>query len=393
MACIRKRRERYVIDFYDNKGRRRWKTLPKGTTLKKAKEKLRDIEDKLAKDIYIPDRDVPKFSEVAQDWLKQKKQNIRASTLTMYRGHLKKHFEKVNDIPINRITIARVENWIAEKRDANMNITTLRKLIITFNQVMQFSIRHRYVDSNPVRDAERPRAQGSIQDDKPKIQVLKPTEINDFLKSVDDQMYKVLFKLAIASGARQGELLGLKWKDVKFENSQIKIRRTYNNMQWYRPKSEYSIRDIDIGPEMMADLKKWKLACPPNVLDLVFPSEAGQPLNHSVLLRKHFWPALKAAKLPKFRFHDLRHTYATYKLKETRDIIYTSRQLGHSKPTTTLDVYGHVLADYDKGSARRLEKMLFSQTGSRRDINGGQMMCKLLNLKCPRQGSNLRHMD
>ena len=55
MAGIRKRRNRWVIDFYDNQGKRRWKTLPKGTTKKKARESMRDIEDQVAKEIYLPD--------------------------------------------------------------------------------------------------------------------------------------------------------------------------------------------------------------------------------------------------------------------------------------------------------------------------------------------------
>ncbi len=61
MACIRKRRNRWVIDFYNNQGKRRWKTLPKGTTKKKARESMRDIEDQVAKGIYLPDLNTPLF--------------------------------------------------------------------------------------------------------------------------------------------------------------------------------------------------------------------------------------------------------------------------------------------------------------------------------------------
>jgi hypothetical protein len=81
MACIAKRRGRYVIDFYDTYGKRRWKTLPKGTTKKRAHEALRNIEDQLRRGIYIPDKKIPTFKEVAEDWLDFKKFNVRASTL------------------------------------------------------------------------------------------------------------------------------------------------------------------------------------------------------------------------------------------------------------------------------------------------------------------------
>ena len=72
MAKIAKRRKRYVLDYYDNQNQRVRKTLPAGTTLKKAKEKLREIEDQLAKGLYIPDEKIPLFSKVAEEWLKKK---------------------------------------------------------------------------------------------------------------------------------------------------------------------------------------------------------------------------------------------------------------------------------------------------------------------------------
>ncbi len=66
MATVAKRRNRYVLDYYDNQNKRVRKTLPVGTTLKKAKDKLREIEDQLAKGLYIPDEKIPNF----QRWLK-----------------------------------------------------------------------------------------------------------------------------------------------------------------------------------------------------------------------------------------------------------------------------------------------------------------------------------
>jgi integrase len=74
---------------------------------------------------------------------------------------------------------------------------------------MAYAVRHGYVDYNPVRDAERPRDNGETKEDK--IRVLIPSEINSFLESEKDMKYGTLFRLSIFSGARQGELLGLKW--------------------------------------------------------------------------------------------------------------------------------------------------------------------------------------
>jgi len=88
MACITKRRGRWVVDFYDQYGKRRWKTLKEGATKKQARDELRAIEDVVSKGIYLPVKKVPLFSEVTAMWLAGKKPNIRHSTLEQYKGHV-----------------------------------------------------------------------------------------------------------------------------------------------------------------------------------------------------------------------------------------------------------------------------------------------------------------
>ena len=362
MAKVAKRRGRYVLDFYDHQGKRRWVTLPQGTTKKKANEKLREIEDQIAKGVYIPDRRIPTFKRAAKNWLELKKHNVRLSTWEMYDGHLKNHFDAINPIKLNRITTGTVETFISGKQNDEMNITTLRKLIVTFNQVMAYGVRHRYIDYNPVRDAERPKRKRDQADglDHSTIRVLSPSDINVLLCSVTNRKYKTLFTLAIFSGARQGELLGLKWSDVDWDNNQIHIQRTYNKKTWYEPKSKTSYRRIDLGPEVMKALKRWKLECPLNDHDLMFPSKYNQPLNESCMVRKYFKPSLKAAKLPVIRFHDLRHTYASLMIEQGENIKYIQTQLGHSSPTVTLNVYAHLLKDVNAAAACRLENAVFN---------------------------------
>ena len=363
MACISKRRSRWVIDFYDTRGKRRWITMPKGTTKTKAHEKLREVEDQLKRGIYIPDRRIPTFKEVAEDWIEYKKPNIRASSLKMYEGHLKHHFSSINLLKVNRITTVTVEKFISSKQDAGMNITTLRKLIVTFNQVMNYAVRHRYIDHNPVRDAERPKTKGLAN--KKEIVVLSTEQVGDFLEAVSQEKYRVFFRLAVMSGARQGELVGLKWTDVDWFNNQINIKRTFNNGSWYDTKTEASNRKIDLGPSMMAELKRWCVACPPNDLDLVFPNEAGKPLDHWHIIDRYFLPALCASGCPTIRFHDLRHTYASLLIEQGENIKYIQSQLGHSSPTVTLNIYAHLMNPTNQEAACRLENSIFQPTGSK----------------------------
>lgn len=361
MAKVAKRRGRYILDFYDNQGKRRWITTPKGTTKKKAREALREIEGRLEKGIYLPDKKIPLFHEVARDWLEYKQPNVRNSTLKKYRGYVKHHFIEIVDLKINRIDIAKIEKLIAKKQLSGMNITTLRKIISTLNQIMRYAVRHKYIEYNPVREIERPRDTGDVK--RQIMQVLNPDEINRFLAVVDRPIFKTLFRLAIMSGARQGELLGLKWKDLDRLNNQIDIRRTFNENEWYPPKTTSSYRKINLGPSIMSELKKWRLTCPPCDLDLIFPNEVGKPINHSNLRSRQFYPALKRAQIRRIRFHDLRHTFASILIEQGENIKYIQTQMGHANPTVTLNTYAHLFSDVNPEAALRLEKTILNKNG------------------------------
>jgi integrase len=333
--------------------------MPKGTTKKKAKEKFREVEDQLRRGIYLPDKKIPNFKQVAKEWIDHKKPNLRHSTWSVYEGHTRNHFDDFKPIKINRITTAKVEKWISARHNERMNLATIKKILVTLGQIMAYAVRHGYIDYNQVRDAERPRGNGETEKDK--IRVLTPSEISSFFDAEKDMNYGTLLRLAIFSGARQGELLGLKWSDVDWENNQIHIQRTFNNQRWYNTKTEASNRKIDLGPAMMKELKAWKLACPPNGLDLIFPNESGHPINHNNMVNRHFNPALKKAGIERIRFHDLRHTYASLLIEQGENIKYIQTQLGHSSPTVTWNVYAHLMKPVNQEAASKLENKILNR--------------------------------
>jgi integrase len=367
MACIAKRRGRYVIDFYDTYGKRRWITMPKGTTKKKAKEKLGEIEDLLRRGIFIPEKRIPLFKKVADDWLEHKKPNLRDSTWVTYECNARRHLCEFYPFKINRITTAKIEKFLSKKQNTGMNLRTLKKTTLILGQVMAYAVRHNYINNNPVRDAEKPKWSSDMA--KPQIdgkfRILTPPEIKAFLNAVEDRKFQVLLKLAVFSGVRAGELYGLKWTDVDWFNNQIQIQRTFNTGKWYKPKTKSSNRKIDLGPAMMAELKKWKLACPPNKFNLIFPNNVGNPMTHDNVVKRHFRPALKKAGLPVIRFHNLRHTYASLLIEQGENIKYIQTQLGHSSPSITLDVYAHLMKAVNQEAACRLEKTILEESGSK----------------------------
>ena len=363
MACITKRRDRWIIDFYDQHGVRRWKTLRKTITKTEAKEELRNVEDMISKGVFMPLGKTPTFKKVAEAWLEYKKSFLRITTYNVYSGHIENHFSELLEIKINRIMTNNIEKWITKRQSEGMNILTLRKIIVTLNQIMAYAVRHKLIDSNPVRDAERPRK--SIDDQTGgKIEILSPEQIRALLEAIPDQKYKTLFLTAIMTGARQGELLGLKWSDVDFSKKQININRTFNHQQFFSPKTKQSVRAIDCPPSLIQELRLWKLASPRNDLDLVFANDAGEAMNYSNMVQRHFFKGLKKAEIPRIRFHDLRHSYASLLLHQGENIKYIQTQLGHSSPTVTLNVYSHLMKKENQEAACRLEDTIFKISGS-----------------------------
>ncbi len=359
MATVSKRRGRYVLDFYDHEGKRKWKTMPKGTTLKIAKKELRELEDQLAKGNYISTQKIPIFNQTALEWLDHKKLNIRASTWAVYEGHTRNHFDEFNNIKINQITIQRVEKFIKKRQADGMNISTLRKIIVSLRQIFSLAVKRGYCHQNPLDYADMPKRQGNETDNEDKIRILNRAEISNLLDAVTQQKYHVLFSLAVFSGARQGELLGMKWPDIQWKDSQIHIQRTFNNQCFYDTKTKGSNRKVDIGPAMSKKLKKWRLACPPGNLDLVFPTEVGTPMNHNNMVNRYFLPGLKLAGIRKIKFHGLRHTYASLLIDQGENIKYIQTQLGHSNPTVTLNVYAHLMNKTNQVAACKLEEAIF----------------------------------
>jgi integrase len=122
------------------------------------------------------------------------------------------------------------------------------------------------------------------------------------------------------------------------------------------PKSKASRRKIDLAPELLHELKKWKVACPKGELDLVFPTGEGTPENAANLLYRRFFPALRRAGQPRMRFHNFRHTYASLLIAQGDHPKYIQSQLGHSSINVTMDIYGNLMETVNHEAASKLGK-------------------------------------
>jgi len=137
--------------------------------------------------------------------------------------------------------------------------------------------------------------------------------------------------------------------DLRVSN-QIYVRRSYCNTskKLQSPKTKNARRKVDMFPTLVHELKKHRLSCHKGGLDLVFSNSDGTILDPDNMVHRGFLPALRAAKIRTVRFHDLRHTNVSLRIEQGQNLVYVSKQIGHSNVSTTLNVYSH-----SKGGARR----------------------------------------
>jgi integrase len=214
------------------------------------------------------------------------------------------------------------------------------------------------------------------------MQALSPEQAALFLNAAKVDRWGIVFKIALITGMRPEEYLGLQWKDIDFEQGRVIVQRTLvwrrKGGGWYfgEPKTSRSRRSIPIPHSLAYELREHKrhqaeerLKAGPRyqIHDLVFATPDGGPLMPQNLYRRHFKPILKLAGLPEsLRMYDLRHSCATLLLAVQENPKVVSERLGHATVTLTLDTYSHVLPSMQRAATDKLERLLL-QSAAQRD--------------------------
>jgi len=170
---------------------------------------------------------------------------------------------------------------------------------------------------------------------------------------------------------RQAELLGLKWADLSWTKGFLHVRRQLQRIPgegriFSEPKTRSGRRTIKLGETTLQILREHHARQQVAVSlagdrwideNLIFCSSIGTPLDQSNIT-KEFKAILGQSGLPIIRFHDLRHTAASLMLNRGIPVIVVSKMLGHSKPSVTLDVYGHLYSNMQDEAVRVMEDLV-----------------------------------
>jgi integrase len=189
-------------------------------------------------------------------------------------------------------------------------------------------------------------------------------QARSFLKAVQGDRLEALYVLAITTGLRQGELLGLRWQDVDLERRRLQLVRQLKTRQSRRavllPELAATAL-VDHRVRQAAEREQQGVYWEEH--GLVFPNTVGKPLNPNNLRQRSFFPLLDRAGLPRIRFHDLRHSCATLLLSEGVHPKIVSDLLGHSQIGITLDLYSHVTATMQAVAAEAMGRLLGGEDG------------------------------
>lgn len=341
----KKRGTWYVSVYVELKNGERKRIMRRGF---KSQAEAKVAEADIILNAAIENPDNPMFVDVVDEYIKWYEKRRRASSVHRLkkecRLYIKPYFKKRFIQDIKRRDIMKFQDFLLGK----LSITTSKNVHSYLSAIFNYAIQMEYVNNNVAREV------GNIQaNEKRKFEYWTLEEFKEFLKVVDNFKYQTLFMCLFYSGARIGELLGLTWKDIDFEDNTIDINKTASMGNVTSPKTESSNRIIKMPNHTMNLLRQLKLQTKPKAGYFVF-GEFYDPLSRNAV-SDYYNKLFDKTKVKRIRIHDFRHSHASYLINNGYDIQIVSKRLGHAKVSTTLDIYAHLYPNKEEEAVEQME--------------------------------------
>ncbi|BBL78430.1 Tyrosine recombinase XerC [Rubrobacter xylanophilus DSM 9941] len=353
---------------------RYWVETPEGRKRRTLYADTRkEVADKLAAALaeasngLVYDAEDATLADYLTRWLEDcVRGSVRPTTHKSYAWLMQRHaIPAIGHIKLKKLTPAHLQGLYRAKLDGGLSPRTVQYLHVVLHRALKQALRWGLISRNPAEAVDPPKVR------KEEMRPLSPEEARRFLEAAEGDRLEALYVLALTTGMRQGELLGLKWEDIDLDAATLTVRRTLTAAEGGRPlfsspKTAKGRRSIRLTPGAVAALKAHKVRQAEEKLrsplwkdyGLVFTTEAGTPIDRHNLIQRSFLPLLRRAGLPKIRFHDLRHTAATLLLSKGQHPKLVQELLGHSTIAITLDTYSHVLPGMGDTLAAAMEEAL-----------------------------------
>lgn len=367
---------RCTVGYDPGTGKQQQRSIT-GKTQREVMQKLRQITLEIDQGIYHE----PNKMTVGQwldVWATDYLGGVKPSSAHLYREDVRLYIKPaLGGAKLEALTTPMIQhfyNQLVQPGHGHRGLApkTVKSIHGVLRQALQKAVSLGYLRFNPADACTLPRIT------RKQIQPLEGEQVAKFLEAVSGHRHEILYKVALFTGMREGEILGLMWNCVDFERGTIlvdkQLRRSQEKGGTYyfsSPKNNKS-RLITAAPSVLALLRRrqreqaqQRLAAGPAWADsgLVFTNGLGERLSYRTVY-DCFKRIVADIGCPETRFHDLRHTYAVMALESGDDLKTVQENLGHHAASFTLDVYGHVTDRMRKQSAERMERLIREVSGS-----------------------------
>lgn len=302
--------------------------------------------------------------DFARYWLKHLKTDVKDSTRYSYESAISTHICRVfENMKLSAVTAEDVQLFIMSLSDGMdledpLSPKTIRNIHGVFHKIMQDAFEMKLIAENPAKHTRLPKKQT------PELVPMNTNQVHDFLGAIVDSPLEVFYKLALFTGMRKAELIGLTWDCFQFEEGSVRV---YRQLVYERKKRNYYFSSVKNGkprtiypaPDIMKMMKcLWEKS--PNSKFVFRGLTGGDHLTPSQI-QKSFEALRNSLGMEEFRFHDLRHTYAVLCIKAGVDLKTLSETMGHYSVSFTLDTYAFALNDMKEECANRMQTYMKQQ--------------------------------
>ena len=330
---------------------------------------IRDTKNQIDKGLTFEGADLT-LREFLAEWLQTVLSSNSKGTHINYSWTVRKRIlPHMGDINLMDLRPDRIQRFYQRLQNEGASNHAVRVTHKTLRVALNHAVKLGLIGRNPCSGTTPPKPEQT------EMKFYDDHQIKHLLKTareIEDRFYSLYF-IAIHTGMRLSELIGLKWEDVNWDLSTIQVKRQIMHLKgggylFTEVKSKSGNRSIILGKQALEILKVHKRdqqiiinSAGENWTneDLVFPSNVGTPVTGSNI-RRAMRKLLEASRLPKIRFHDLRHTAASLMLNHGIPVLIVSKRLGHSKPSITIDVYGHLIPSQQEEAAILMDNLMSS---------------------------------
>jgi integrase len=361
-------REAWVVDYFDQAGERHIATFARK---KDADEHHAKVRVDVKAGMHTAHSKSITVAQAGQNWITYvEREGRERATVQGYRQHVDLHINpRLGRLRLSSLTMPRISAFRDDLLASGISRATASKVLTSLKSLLKDAQRRGNVAQNVARDVSIGLDKRGKRRLKVGVDIPTPDEIKRLLDAAKDRRIFPLLATAALTGLRASELRGLRWEDVDLKRGELHVRQRadrYNDIG--KPKSHSGERTIPLGPMVISALREWKLACPKNDRDLVFPTARGRIEHHKSLLRRLERVLVAAGLMPKYTgLHALRHFYASWCINRRQDgglelpPKLVQERLGHASIVITMDRYGHLFPRNDDGAElAAAERALFA---------------------------------